>query len=57
LGKFILYGLLVIGASSLTNWTTLGRSAGSNYYGGYGTRGGWIGAPGGGFSSSGSGHK
>jgi hypothetical protein len=57
LGKFIVYGLLVIGASSLANWTTLGRSAGSNYYGGYGTRGGWIGAPGGGFSSSGSGHK
>jgi hypothetical protein len=56
MGKFILYGLLVVGASSLANWATLGKSVGSGY-GGYGSRGGWIGAPGGGFSSSGSGHK
>ncbi len=54
MGKYILYALLVVGASSLANWTTLGRGGG---YGGYGTRGGWIGGPGGGFSSSGSGHK
>ncbi len=56
MGKFILYGLLVVGASSLANWASLGKSAGSGF-GGYGSRGGWIGAPGGGFSSSGSGHK
>ncbi len=55
MGKFILYGLLVVGASSLANWTTLGKSAGSGYGGSRG--GGWIGAPGGGWSSSGSGHK
>ncbi len=55
MGKFLLYALLVIGASSLMNWTSLGRSAG--YGSSYGSRGGWIGAPGGGFSSSGSGHK
>ena len=55
MGKFILYGLLVVGASSLANWASLGKSAG---YGGYGSRGGWIGSGGGGgFSSSGSGHK
>ena len=53
MGKFILYGLLVVGASSLTNWTSLGKSAGSTF----GSRGGgWIGVPGG-WSSSGSGHK
>lgn len=57
MGKFILYGLLVVGASSLTNWVSLGKSAGSGY-GGYGSRGGgWIGAPIGGWSSSGNGHK
>ena len=57
MGRFILYGLLVVGAASLANWTALGRSAGSSY-GSYGTRGGWIGGMGGGgFSSSGSGHK
>lgn len=55
MGKFILYALLVIGAASLMNWTSLGRSAGYSS-GGYGPRGGWIGGPGG-FSSSGSGHK
>ena len=55
MGKFILYGLLVVGASSLANWTTLGKSAGSGYGGSRG--GGWIGAPGGGWSSSGSAHK
>ena len=56
MGKFILYGLLVVGASSLTNWTTLGKSFGSG--GGFGSRGGgYIGSPGGGWSSSGSGHK
>ena len=54
MGKFILYGLLVIGASSLSNWVTMGKSVGSGYSG-YGPRGGWVG--GGGFSSSGSGHK
>ena len=54
MGKFILYGLLVVGASSLMNWTSLGKSVGS----GYGSRGGgWIGGSGGGWSSSGSGHK
>ena len=53
MGKYILYALLVIGATSLANWSTLGRG-----YGGYGTRGGWIGGSGGGgFSSSGTGHK
>jgi hypothetical protein len=57
MGKFILYGLLVVGATSLANWTSLGKSAGSGYSSGYGRSGGWIGAPGGGFSSSGSGHK
>jgi hypothetical protein len=56
MGKFILYALLVIGASSMVNWTTLGKSAGSGYTG-YGSRGGWIGAAGGAFSSAGSGHK
>ena len=55
MGKFILYGLLVIGASSLSNWVTMGKSVGSGYSG-YGPRGGWVGS-GGGFSSSGSGHK
>ena len=55
MGKYILYALLVIGASSLANWTTLGR--GGYGYGSYGTRGGWIGGSGGGFSSSGTGHK
>jgi hypothetical protein len=55
MGKFILYGLLVVGASSLVNWTMLGKSAGAGY-GGYGSRGGYIGVPGG-FSSGGSGHK
>ena len=53
MGKFILYGLLVVGASSLMNWSTLGKSFG----GGYGARGGYIGSPGGGWSSSGGGHK
>ena len=57
MGKFILYGLLIIGLSSLYNWSSLGRSAGSSYAG-YGPRGGWIGGMGGGgFSSGGSGHK
>ena len=55
MGKFILYGLLVVGASSLANWTTLGKSAGSGYGGSRGDR--WIGSPGGGWSSSGTGHK
>ncbi len=53
MGKFILYGLLVVGASSLMNWSTLGKSTGA----GYGTRGGWVGGSSGGWSSSGSGHK
>jgi hypothetical protein len=57
MGKYILYGLIVVGVSSLANWTTLGRSAGSGYAG-YGPRGGWVGGMGGGgFSSGGSGHK
>jgi hypothetical protein len=56
-GKFILYGLLVVGASSLSNWVTLGKSVGSSYSSGYGPRGGWVGGSGGGWSSSGSGHK
>ena len=56
MGKFILYGLLVIGASSLTNWATLGKSAASSS-GGYGRSGGWIGGSGGGWSSGGGGHK
>ncbi len=54
MGKFLVYALIVIGASSMMNWTTLGRSSGS-YYGG--SRGGFFGVPGGGFSSGGSGHK
>lgn len=54
MGKFLLYGLLVVGASSLANWTSLGKSAGA---GGTGTRGGWVGGSSGGWSSSGSGHK
>jgi hypothetical protein len=49
-GKFIVYGLLVIAASSMTNWLMLGRSAG---LGGGGYGGGYYG----GGSSSGSGHK
>ena len=56
MGKFILYGLLVIGASSLSNWVTMGKSVGSGASG-YGSRGGWVGGSGGGWSSSGSGHK
>lgn len=56
MGKFILYGLLVVGASSLMNWTSLGKSAGAGSSG-YGTRGGWVGGSGGGWSSSGTGHK
>lgn len=56
MGKFVLYALIVIGASSLMNWTSLGRSAGSGF-GGYGSRGGYIGSPGGGYSSGGGGHK
>jgi hypothetical protein len=56
MGKFLLYALIVIGASSMINWTSLGRSAGSGYSS-YGSRGGWIGTGGGGFSSAGSGHK
>lgn len=56
MGKFILYGLLVVGASSLMNWTALGRSAGAGS-GGYARSGGWVGGSGGGWSSSGSGHK
>ena len=57
MGKFILYGLLVVGASSLSNWALLGKSTGGSG-GGYGSRGGgWVGAPSGGWSSSGSGHK
>lgn len=56
MGKFILYGLLVVGASSLSNWVTLAKSAGSGY-GSYGPRGGWVGGSGGGWSSSGGGHK
>lgn len=55
MGKYILYGLLVVGASSLANWTAMskGAGAGSSYSRG---GGGWIGG-GGGWSSSGSGHK
>ena len=57
MGKFILYGLLVVGATSMANWSSLGKSVGSGY-GGSGTRsGGWLGGSGGGWSSSGSGHK
>lgn len=56
MGKFILYGLLVVGATSMANWTSLGKSTGSGY-GGSGTRGGWVGGSGGGWSSSGGGHK
>lgn len=57
MGKFILYGLLVVGATSLANWSSLGKSTGAGY-GGSGTRGGgWVGGSGGGWSSSGSGHK
>lgn len=57
MGKFILYGLLLVGFCSLANWNTLGRSAGSSY-GSYVPRGSWIGGMGGGgFSSGGSGHK
>lgn len=52
MGKFILYGLLVVGASSLANWVTLGKSAGAGYTGARG--GGYIGSPGG---FGGSGHK
>lgn len=55
MGKYLVYALILIGVSSLTNWSTLGRSAGSGY-GGYAPRGGWIGGVGG-FSSGGSGHK
>ena len=60
MGKFLLYGLIVIGASSLSNWSAMSRSAGSGYAGG--SRGGYIGVPsgggyGGGWSSSGGGHK
>lgn len=56
MGKFLLYGLLVVGASSLANWSSMGKSAGAGYNG-YGPRGGWVGGSGGGFSSGGSGHK
>ena len=56
MGKFILYGLLVVGASSLTNWASLGKSVGTGSS--HGSRGGgWFGGSGGGWSSSGSGHK
>ena len=54
MGKFLVYALIVVGASSLMNWTSLGRSAGSTFAG---SRGGYFGVPGGGFSSGGSGHK
>ncbi len=54
MGKFLVYALIVIGASSLMNWSSLGRSSGSGYTG---SRGGYFGVPGGGFSSGGSGHK
>ncbi len=57
MGKYILYALLVIGASSLANWTSLGRGLYGSGYGGYGRTGGWVGGSGGGFSSSGTGHK
>ncbi len=56
MGKYILYGLLVVGATSLSNWVLLGKSTGAA--GGYGSRGGgWVGGSSGGWSSSGSGHK
>ena len=55
MGKFLLYGLLVVAASSLANWSSLGKSAGSSF-GRTGSPGGWIGGSSG-WSSSGSGHK
>jgi len=55
-GKFILYALLVVGASSLSNWVAMSKSVGSGTSG-YGPRGGWVGGSSGGWSSSGSGHK
>ena len=55
MGKFLVYGLLVVAATSMANWSSLGRSTGGGYGGG--TRGGWVGGSGGGWSSSGSGHK
>ncbi len=54
MGKFLIYALIVVGASSMMNWTSLGRSAGSNFGGG---RGGYFGVPGGGFGAGGTGHK
>ncbi len=56
MGKFILYALLVVGASSLSNWVAMGKSFGSANSG-YGSRGAWVGGSSGGWSSSGSGHK
>ena len=53
MGKFIVYGLLVIAASSMTNWLMLGRSIGGGGFGSSGYSGGYYG----GGSSSGGGHK
>lgn len=57
MGKFILYGLLVVGATSMANWSSLGKSTGAGYSGSGTRSGGWVGGSGGGWSSSGSGHK
>lgn len=51
--KFIVYGLIVVAASSMTNWLMLGRSAG---FGGGGYGGGYYGG-GSGSSGGGGGHK
>lgn len=53
MGKYILYALIVVGASSLWNWSALMKGGGSGGYVGTAPRGGY----GGGWSSSGSGHK
>ncbi len=51
MGKYVLYGIVVVALSSLLNWVNLGRSIVSTG-GGYG--GGYYGGTG---SSSGGGHK
>jgi hypothetical protein len=51
MGKFIVYALIVVAVSSLTNWSMLGRSVAS------GSRGGYSGGYYGGGSSSSGGHK
>ena len=56
MGKYLLYGLLVVGASSAANWIGLVERTGVPTGGYGGTRGGWVGGSGG-WSSSGSGHK